>query len=70
MKFDDGFAWGIIVFAAMLFLWPVASRAYESFVKAREERKSPEQRHAEELAAKDRVEAVLAKRNKENHANQ
>jgi hypothetical protein len=57
--FDDGFAAGLLVAVALFVCWPIVSKAYD--LEAREARKTPEQRRAEEAAAEVRVEAVRAK---------
>ena len=58
MTFDDGYAAGILVMVALWVCWPIVSKAYDASVKAREARKTPEQRSSEEAAAEARMEAL------------
>jgi hypothetical protein len=50
-----GFGFGIIAIAAAYFLWPFTRDNFENYLKAREARKTPEQRRKEQAAAKSRL---------------
>ena len=60
MTFNDGYAAGILVMISLWLSWPIVNKAYDAYVKEREARKTPEQRRAEEAAAKVRTDALRA----------
>jgi hypothetical protein len=70
-NFSEGFSAGVIISLGVWILYPVAHNALDAYLVAKEARKTPEQRQAEELARQSRLKAYFAKRdNKEKHANQ